>query len=312
MAITLGLGVTYHDTSVETSRKSPIRAIFGYGINSSFSRVSTTNLVNNYGAVASDTTGVGSVRSNLAAAGYGGDKAIFGYGFFSPPTAITNLVSNTGVVSADVTGVGTARYDLAAAGYGGDKAIFGYGDSATSGGGTYVSVTNLVSNTGVVSTDVAGVGTARSRLSAAGYGGDKAIFINGVTDVDLSLTNLVSNTGVVGTDVATVGGTSVNTSAAAGYGGDKAIFGIGSFGLTRLISNTGVVGADVTRFGVTITKRGFLAAAGYGGDKAIFGHGITSVAVSMTNLVSNSGVLSADVTGVGTARYGLAAASYSS
>ena len=31
-------------------------------------------------------------------------------------------------------------------------------------------MTNLVSNTGVVSTDVTGVGTARSTLAAAGYG----------------------------------------------------------------------------------------------------------------------------------------------
>ena len=44
------------------------------------------------------------------------------------------------------------------------KAIFGYGDSGSS-----VSLTNLVSNTGVVSTDTTGVGTARQRLAAAGY-----------------------------------------------------------------------------------------------------------------------------------------------
>ena len=44
------------------------------------------------------------------------------------------------------------------------KAIFGYGST-----GANVSVTNLVSNTGVVSTDTTGVGTARHVLSAAGY-----------------------------------------------------------------------------------------------------------------------------------------------
>ena len=48
----------------------------------------------------------------------------------------------------------------------------------------------------------------------------------------------------------------------------------------------------------------------YGTDKAIFGYGYTTVNVSMTNLVSNTGVVAADVTGVGTARYGLAAAGY--
>jgi hypothetical protein len=56
---------------------------------------------------------------------------------------------------------------VAAAGYGGDKAIFGYGYTDTGGGN--VSMTNLVSNTGVVSTDVTGVGTARQELAAAGY-----------------------------------------------------------------------------------------------------------------------------------------------
>ena len=76
-----------------------------------------TNLVSNTGVVATDTTGVGTARQGLAAAGYGTDKAIFGYGRTTARTATTNLVSNTGVVSTDTTGVGTARQYLAAAGY---------------------------------------------------------------------------------------------------------------------------------------------------------------------------------------------------
>jgi hypothetical protein len=44
------------------------------------------------------------------------------------------------------------------------RAIFGYGNA--SGGVT--AITNLVSNTGVVATDTAGVGTTRDRLAAAG------------------------------------------------------------------------------------------------------------------------------------------------
>jgi hypothetical protein len=44
----------------------------------------------------------------------------------------------------------------------GSKAIFGYGD--------YGSLTNLVSNTGVVGNDVTGVGTGRYGLAAAAYG----------------------------------------------------------------------------------------------------------------------------------------------
>ena len=62
--------------------------------------------------------------------------------------------------------VGTNRNYLAAANYGGDKGIFGYGSA--SGVANY-SITNLVSNTGVVATDTAGVGTARDGLAAAGY-----------------------------------------------------------------------------------------------------------------------------------------------
>ena len=49
-----------------------------------------------------------------------------------------------------------------------------------------------------------------------------------------------------------------------------------------------------------------------GTTKAIFGYGYNdSVNLSMTNLVSNTGVVATDTTGVGTARYGLAAAGYS-
>ena len=47
------------------------------------------------------------------------------------------------------------------------RAIFGYGLVDA----TNVSMTNLVSNTGVVAADVTGVGTARYFLAAAGYGG---------------------------------------------------------------------------------------------------------------------------------------------
>jgi hypothetical protein len=175
------------------------RAIFGYGENGSV-RVSITNLVSSTGVVATDTTGVGTARAFLAAAGYGGDKAIFGFGTVTGGTrsAITNLVSNAGVVATDTTGVGTARSELAAAGYGTDKAIFGFGYTPT-----LVAITNLVSNAGVVATDTAGVGTARFSLAAAGYGGDKAIFGFGNTSgVRTAVTNLVSNTGVVATDTA--------------------------------------------------------------------------------------------------------------
>ena len=89
------------------------KAIFGYG-NDGTTNLSLTNLVSATGVVATDTTGVGTARKALAAASYGGDKAIFGYG----STNVTNLVSNTGVVATDTAGVGTSRYQSGAASYG--------------------------------------------------------------------------------------------------------------------------------------------------------------------------------------------------
>ena len=81
----------------------------------------------------------------------GNSEGIFGYGDTSGNgsgiSSMTNLVSNVGVVAADVTGVGTARSHTSACEYGGDKGIMGYG---TSSPGTKISVTNLISNAGVV------------------------------------------------------------------------------------------------------------------------------------------------------------------
>jgi hypothetical protein len=300
------------------------KALFGFGLAAS-TFYSITNLVSNTGVVSADTPGVGTARQKVAAAGYGGDKAIFAYGGIpgNPGSTITNLVSNTGVVASDTPGVGNSKNSLAAAGYGGDKAIFGYGELGGSPFGTLISTTNLVSNTGVVSANTPGVGTTRSGLAAATYGGnnDKAIFGFGFSSGGrTAITNLVSNTGVVASDTPGVG-TARGLLAAAGYGGDKAIFGYGFIGpapsgstaITNRVSNTGVVASDTP--GVGQIRRD-LAAAGYGGDKAIFGYGARSTPnntfnLSMTNLVSNTGVASADTPGVGTARFNLAAAGYS-
>ena len=76
-----------------------------------------TNLVTNQGVVGSDVTGVGTVRYEGAAAGYGGDKAIFAYGNNGPWLNISNKVSSSGVVASNTSGVGTARDGLGAAGY---------------------------------------------------------------------------------------------------------------------------------------------------------------------------------------------------
>ena len=50
--------------------------------------------------------------------------------------------------------------------YGQDKGIFGFGGTA----GGYQGMTNLLSNTGVVASDVAAVGTARVTPAACSWG----------------------------------------------------------------------------------------------------------------------------------------------
>jgi len=253
------------------------------------------------------------------AASTGNDNGIFGYGYDSYNQ--TNLVTNVGVVGTDVTGVGTARGMGAACEYGGDKAIFGYGNGYP-GAGSYISMTNLVSNAGVVATDTTGVGTGRNSLAACDYGGDKGIFafgyIAGTGAVGMS--NLVSNVGVVASDVAAVG-TARDSPAACEYGEDKGIFGFGHhapggsptyLSITSLVSNLGVIGADVAGVG---TRKKILGGCSYGGDKGIFGYGYSDSSgspanVSTTNLISNTGVCGSDVSGVGTARRQLTATQY--
>ena len=295
------------------------KAIFGFGSSSGSDGINITNLVSNTGEVATDTTGVGTGRSTLAAASYGSDKAIFGYGYTFPPltsVSTTNLVSNTGVVATDTAGVGTTRYALAATNYGNDKAIFGYGTPIVGA----LSLTNLVSNIGVVATDTTGVGTARTRLAATGYGTTgQAVFAYGFnnSNVRVQISNLVSNTGVVATDTTGVG-TARSSLAAVNYGSSgQAMFGYGYSGsgneintsLINLVSNTGVIATDTTGVG---TARGRLAAARYGSNKAIFGYGDNGQFLSMTNLVSSTGAVATDTTGVGTTRSELGAAGYSS
>ena len=222
--------------------------------------------------------------------------------------AVTASYALTSVTSVTSSFALSASYLIPTTTTGTTKAIFGYGNT-----GAVVSITNLVSNTGVVATDTTGVGSARSALAAAGYGTDKAIFGYGYTSTAVSITNLVSNTGVVATDTTGVGTTRIQL-AAARYGGDKAIFGYGSdpssigLSMTNLVNNVGLVASDTTGVG---TGRRLLAAAEYATDRAIFGYGYASgAALSMTNLVGNNGIVASDTTGVGTARYGPAATGY--
>jgi hypothetical protein len=100
-------------------------------------------------------------------------------------------------------GGGISFAELVASGGGGgglNKAIFGFGYLNSP-----LRMTNLVSDTGVVATDVVSSGTSRRYLAAAGYGTDKALFGYGFDNSQQSMTNKVSNTGVVASDTTGVG-----------------------------------------------------------------------------------------------------------
>ena len=190
-----------------------------------------------------------------------------------------------------------------------DEGIFAFGTISGMS-----DITNLVSNAGVVQSDVSGVGTGRYSLTATEYGGDKGIIGFGHDGVSTyySITNLVSNAGVVASDQAATTGTARDYPAACGYGGDKGIFGYGDTGsvvtLTNLVSNTGVVASDGAGAG---TARDGLAACEYGGDKGIFGFGYDGSVTNVTNLVSNTGVVASDQAATtGTARNILVACSF--
>jgi len=287
------------------------RGIIAFGNNPSDNVSNLSNLISSSGVVATDGTGVGTARKVLAAAGYGGDKAIFGFGVTNAVTGITNLVNNSGTVQSDVSAVGTARRSLAAADYGVGLAIFAFGVISGNTG-----ISNLVNNVGTVQSDVSAVGTARHGLAGNTYGGDKAIFAYGYTNAKVSISNLVNNSGVIASDVSGVG-TARDGIMCCGFGGDKAIFAYGSptgyTAVSNIVNNLGVVQADVSGVG-TVRANG--AACSYGGDKGIFVRGTSVVddeAVwhSLSNLVNNNGVVGSDVTGVGTAQEGPAASGFS-
>jgi hypothetical protein len=94
------------------------RGIFAFGYAGS-ARVNTKNLVGTNGVVASDASGAGTARNNLAATTYGGNKAIFAFGTAnSGNSAVSNLVSNTGVIATDTSAVANAKERAVGSTYG--------------------------------------------------------------------------------------------------------------------------------------------------------------------------------------------------
>ena len=237
------------------------KAVYAYGFTNA--DVNVKNLVNNSGVVAADVTGVGTARRQSEGTTYGSDKAVFAYGSTGVAVSIKNLCNNSGVIAADVTGVGSIRYGLSATTYGSTgQAIFAFGyiPEVGSTAEAFVSISNLVSNTGVIAADTAGVGTERISTAALGFGGDKGIFAYGYLGTPVTnVSNIVSNLGVVSSDVTGVG-TARQSLGGAAYGGDKGIFYSGTTADSNLVSNTGVIAADVTAVG---TSRRNPSGAGY-------------------------------------------------
>jgi len=177
---------------------------FGY-ITSGDSGTNVSNLVSSSGVVASDTTGVGTVRYYVAAGRYGVGLGIFGFGQIASNgnrTAITNKVSSSGVIASDTSGVGTAGFSRSFSEYGDGLGMFIYGNGEGLG---YSNYTNRVSNTGVVASNGSAAGTGRMDGSASSYGGDKGIAGFGYNGSALGVTNLISNTGTVASDTSAVG-----------------------------------------------------------------------------------------------------------
>ena len=279
------------------------RAIFAFG--NTGSKVNTRNLVGTNGVVASDASGAGTARNNLAGVGYGGDKAIFAFGTPASGgnTAVSNLVSNTGVVGTDVSAVGDAKGAPCGVNFGtSGQGLFAYGVVSEN-----VNTRNIVSSAGVVASTVSGAGTVRRSLGGTEYGTGLGIYAFGDGESYFAISNLVNTSGVIGSDVSAVGTARTHTAGARYGSGGTALFAFGNtsgdnlINTRNLVNNVGVVASDATGAG---TARYSVQAAEYGGDKAIFGFGATSGRTGVTNLVSNTGVVASDTSAVASANNG--------
>ena len=236
------------------------------------------------------------------------------WGSNNTPTGpnLTFQLSNTGAFSTAISvapGV-SARNQFAGANYGGDKGIFAFGQ-VSAPAVPASSITNLVSNTGVLASDTPGAPgvSVRFRHATATYGTDKVIVGFGQTTAPTStnIYNLISNTGVVAADSPGVGTARIRNMGA-GYGTDKGIFGFGAtstsgasvISATNLVSNTGVLASDTPGVGLA---RQNLAALSFGSSgQAMFCFGTSAatpaaagtVAGNITNFVSNTGVVASN------------------
>ena len=208
--VNIGSATASTYTLVSADIGNPIRCVVT-GTNSYGNSSANSNATSNVSAIAPDAPTIGvatATGSSTATVAFtqpasNGGATITSYTATSSPAGGTGTLNQAGSGTISVTGlapstsytftvtatnsVGTSSPSSAsnsittnAPASGTDKVIFGYGSSSSSPFPSY-SMTNLVSNTGVVATDTTGVGTARYALAAAGYGTDKAIFGYGAT-----------------------------------------------------------------------------------------------------------------------------------
>jgi len=80
-----------------------------------------TNLISNTGVLGSDVSATGTARYGTYQCSYGGDKAVFAYGYTNQSPAgnknMKNLVNSSGVMASDATGVGDTRANGNGAGF---------------------------------------------------------------------------------------------------------------------------------------------------------------------------------------------------
>ena len=165
-----GVGTSRTDHASASYSAENALAIFAFGTVSG-GNTNVSNLINSEGVCSSDVSGVGSAGWGKAGCQYGDDKAIMAYGATPNAASTSNLINSSGVVASDVTGVGTARYGVAALSYGQDKGAFAFGNNGLGGASNAnLNTKNLVNSSGVIGTDVTGVGSIRQLEGGAEFG----------------------------------------------------------------------------------------------------------------------------------------------
>jgi hypothetical protein len=83
------------------------------------SMLGMTNLISDTGVLGSDVSATGTARYGTYSCSFGGDQAIFAYGYTSASgnVSMSNKVNSSGVMASDVTGVGSTRANGAGLGF---------------------------------------------------------------------------------------------------------------------------------------------------------------------------------------------------